>query len=433
LTNFSLPIVNLLLICHSVLGVARECSLRKGVPYCEVPCYKSLFGPKLYGFGSQVESHDYSPKSERKVSSEKRISDFAHLQVAKQNELNISMNSPRMNGRAPKVTKTQLEELEKRLHLHNEAHPNNFINLIEKDGSVTLEGSLRLHWGVQTNITFKKDDSMETTPFATRIRRINKTKSFHRHNDLFSLDFVDENASKQAKDPFNTLKSSGIPPEVSSQQLLAVKMKRGQFHTIKESKVKRRCSINGHYYKNETSDNFTPAFGSVTTIFVGSHLPTNEVIRRLLDKFKIENSPTQFALYMVKPNGEMWPLTETDYPVMERVNLMDPTARIFLMDKPHQVSIQNESGETDVHANNTLLNHAIDSVWQPVQDVPSLKVPAELAGFMCLPEPMLNGFITMFDGQQAAAEEKIRNKYGELKKSIMRLMTEKQLTQETYL
>lgn len=64
---------------------------------------------------------------------------------------------------------------------------------------------------------------------------------------------------------------------------------------------------------------------------------------------------------------------------MERVNLMDPTARIFLMDKPHQVSIQNETGETDVDANNTLLNHAIDSVWQPVQDVPSLKVPAEVS------------------------------------------------------
>ena len=53
----------------------------------------------------------------------------------------------------------------------------------------------------------------------------------------------------------------------------------------------------------QTSNNFTPAFGSVTNIFVGSHLATAEVIRRLLDKFKIENSPSQFALYMVKPNG----------------------------------------------------------------------------------------------------------------------------------
>ena len=66
--------------------------------------------------------------------------------------------------------------------------------------------------------------------------------------DIFA---ILQNASKPAKDPFNTLKSSGIPPEVSSQQLLAVKMKRGQFHTIKESRMKRRCSINGHYYRNE--------------------------------------------------------------------------------------------------------------------------------------------------------------------------------------
>ena len=33
-------------------------------------------------------------------------------------------------------------------------------------------------------------------------------------------------------------------------------MKRGQFATVKENKVKRRCSINGHYYKMEVR---TPA------------------------------------------------------------------------------------------------------------------------------------------------------------------------------
>lgn len=76
----------------------------------------------------------------------------------------------------------------------------------------------------------------------------------------------------------------------------------------------------------------------------------------------------------------MWPLTETDFPLMERVNLMDPTARIFLMDKPHQISIDNETGETDVDSNNTLLNHAIDSVWQPVQELPAIeKIPAEVS------------------------------------------------------
>ena len=29
----------------------------KETPYCHVPCYSALFGPKLFGHGSQVESH----------------------------------------------------------------------------------------------------------------------------------------------------------------------------------------------------------------------------------------------------------------------------------------------------------------------------------------------------------------------------------------
>ena len=80
---------------------------------------------------------------------------------------------------------------------------------MQKDGYVTLEGSLRLHWGVQTNITFKKDDSMETTPFATRIRRINKTKSFHNHNNL-SLDLIDEVCVMLVITLYNLLRSSSL-------------------------------------------------------------------------------------------------------------------------------------------------------------------------------------------------------------------------------
>ena len=29
----------------------------KEVPYCHVPCYAALFGPKLFGHGSTTESH----------------------------------------------------------------------------------------------------------------------------------------------------------------------------------------------------------------------------------------------------------------------------------------------------------------------------------------------------------------------------------------
>jgi len=44
---------------------------------------------------------------------------------------------------------------------------------------------MRIHWGVQIPIMFRRDDSMDATPFSQRIkgRRVNKTRSFH--NDLF--------------------------------------------------------------------------------------------------------------------------------------------------------------------------------------------------------------------------------------------------------
>ena len=29
----------------------------KSTPYCHIPCYSALFGPKLFGHGSRVESH----------------------------------------------------------------------------------------------------------------------------------------------------------------------------------------------------------------------------------------------------------------------------------------------------------------------------------------------------------------------------------------
>ena len=56
---------------------------------------------------------------------------------------------------------------------------------LQKDGHVTLEGNLRVHWGVEANIKFKKDDSHEATLFTNRMkaRRVNKTRSFH--TDLY--------------------------------------------------------------------------------------------------------------------------------------------------------------------------------------------------------------------------------------------------------
>ncbi|KFM72228.1 Cysteine-rich protein 1, partial [Stegodyphus mimosarum] len=38
----------------------------KGVPYCHIPCYSVLFGPTLFGHGSQVEAHTSFGKVENR-------------------------------------------------------------------------------------------------------------------------------------------------------------------------------------------------------------------------------------------------------------------------------------------------------------------------------------------------------------------------------
>lgn len=95
-------------------------------------------------------------------------------------------------------------------------------------------------------------------------------------------------------------------------------------------RVKRhRCSFNGHFYNHKasvmfrklvymllnscsllfTSDCFkqtavfTPAFGSVTNVRINSCMTTTQVMRVLLNKFKIENCPDEFSLYIVHTSG----------------------------------------------------------------------------------------------------------------------------------
>ncbi len=92
---------------------------------------------------------------------------------------------------------------------------------------------------------------------------------------------------------------------------------------------RHRFSINGHFYNHKVTwedtfvcdylsishvDScssfsliqtavFTPAYGSVTNVRINSCMTTPQVLRVLLNKFKIENSPDDFALYLVHASG----------------------------------------------------------------------------------------------------------------------------------
>lgn len=68
------------------------------------------------------------------------------------------------------------------------------------------------------------------------------------------------------------------------------------------TKLKRRCSINGHFYNRETSF-FTPPHGSHMSVWVTSLVNTQEVINLMLEKYKVDSHADNFALFVVRDNG----------------------------------------------------------------------------------------------------------------------------------
>lgn len=97
--------------------------------------------------------------------------------------------------------------------------------------------------------------------------------------------------------------------------------------------MKRRCSINGHYYDRETSF-FTPPTGSQMSVYATSLQSTQDVVSLVMDKYKVESKAENFALFIVRDNGEQKKLSNEDYPLLTRV-MMGPhedVARLFLMD-----------------------------------------------------------------------------------------------------
>lgn len=99
------------------------------------------------------------------------------------------------------------------------------------------------------------------------------------------------------------------------------------------TKLKRRCSINGHFYNRETSF-FTPPHGSQMSVWITSLVSAQEVVNLLLEKYKVDSRPENFALFVIRDNGEQKRLKDDDHPLLVRIMLgpHEDVARIFLTD-----------------------------------------------------------------------------------------------------
>lgn len=71
------------------------------------------------------------------------------------------------------------------------------------------------------------------------------------------------------------------PPKTGS---TAIKRRSGNRRS--RTKLKRRCSINGHFYNRETSF-FTPPHGAVMSVWATSLVDTRQIINLILEKYKV--------------------------------------------------------------------------------------------------------------------------------------------------
>lgn len=110
-------------------------------------------------------------------------------------------------------------------------------------------------------------------------------------------------------------------------------IKRRSGNRRSRTKIKRRCSINGHFYNRETSF-FTPPHGSQMSVWVSSMVSTQDVVNLLLEKYKVESRAENFTIFIIRDNGEQRRLREDDYPLIVRIMLgpHEDVAKLFLVD-----------------------------------------------------------------------------------------------------
>ncbi|KAJ8263542.1 hypothetical protein COCON_G00159990 [Conger conger] len=214
----------------------------------------------------------------------------------------------------------------------------------EEEGELIVEGLLNISWGLKRPIRLQMQDDNE------RIKPPPSSTSWHSGCNLGTqskegtqqvLPTIEVIEAEDQSEQCTEMEKQMAEEDEGSSQLLRTKsdagvLRRGTRRTASEQrKIRRhRFSINGHFYNHKTAV-FTPAYGSVTNVRINSCMTTPQVLRVLLNKFKIENSPDDFALYLVHTSGERLQLKRSDHPLVLRV-LQGPceqVSRIFLMEQ----------------------------------------------------------------------------------------------------
>uniref|UniRef100_A0A8C7VAP2 Ras-associating domain-containing protein n=1 Tax=Oncorhynchus mykiss TaxID=8022 RepID=A0A8C7VAP2_ONCMY len=288
----------------------------------------------------------------------------------------------------------------KTYNLYYEGH-NLQLRHREEEGELIVEGLLNISWGLRRPIRLQMQDDHE------RIRPPPSSTSWHSgcaldnqsnegtQQTLPNIEVTEHESQSEDSIVKADEEEGGSYRRLRSAQLLRTKSDAGFLRKAQrrspsdQRRIRRhRFSINGHFYNYKTAV-FTPAYGSVTNVRINSCMTTPQVLRVLLNKFKIENSPDDFALYLVHTSGERAKLKRSDYPLVLRV-LQGPceqVSRIFLMEQ--------DLGE---------------------------EVTYDVAQYIKFEMPVLQSFITKLKEEEDREVQKLRSRY-----TFLRCIIEKQL------
>ncbi|KFR12863.1 Ras association domain-containing protein 6, partial [Opisthocomus hoazin] len=254
-------------------------------------------------------------------------------------------------------SREQLRSLLKTYNSYYSDQENLQLSHNQREGSKPfIEGILSIFWGIRHPIRLKIQDEKQIPSFVTlksteNVGSFPSRRGMTRWGEFDDLHHISGETLTSTEEKPNTEKSylcyesrtlkctseqdhdCATLPRAGSHA--AAVRKRTKLPTAARAQVEtHRFSINGHFYNYETSV-FTPAFGSETKIRINSLMRTKQVIEQLLRKFKIENSPHEFALYIIHASGEKKQLRSGDVPLLHRL-LQGPSekiAKFFLMDR----------------------------------------------------------------------------------------------------
>ncbi|KAJ8790137.1 hypothetical protein J1605_004720 [Eschrichtius robustus] len=221
-----------------------------------------------------------------------------------------------------------------------------------EEGALIIEGLLNISWGLRRPIRLQIQDDRERMHLSSA----SWAPGCPKEPPLQDGRVTAQEPSAQAGPREESSRDSSEPMEEDEEtpQLMRTKsdaacviQRRPRCRAPGEAqRIRRhRFSINGHFYNHKTSV-FTPAYGSMTNVRVNSTMTTLQVLTLLLNKFRVENGPSEFALYIVHESGERTKFKDSEYPLISRIlhGPCEKIARIFLMEAdlgeevPHDVA-----------------------------------------------------------------------------------------------